>query len=62
MKPWYDFKPIDQSSSNYQLHAVVMLVMLNADIETKNKQGKLCYDYAIETECQEIQDFLRDYN
>jgi len=40
----------------------VMLVMLNADIETKNKQGKLCYDYAIETECQEIQDFLRDYN
>lgn len=61
MKSWYDFKPIDWACSNYQLHTVVILVMMKADIDKKsNRQTKSCLDHAIESECQEIQDFFRD--
>jgi len=36
--------------------------MLQADIKKKNKKSKLCLDYAVESNCQEIQDFFHDYN
>ena len=35
-----------------------MLVMLKSDVKKVNKQSKLCLDYAIESECQEIQEFF----
>lgn len=41
MEEWFDFTPLDWACSNYQLHAVVMLVMMNANLDEKNSQNKL---------------------
>lgn len=41
MESWFDYRPLDWACSNFQLHAVVMLVMLKADFNEKNSQDMI---------------------